>query len=55
MARGIIRQEEVTGLKTFAGDWFRKTYGHELGEDGHSNAEKRRDFQKAVEEHKREK
>jgi len=42
------------GLKTFAGDWFKKTYGHELGEDGQSNEAKRRDFQKAVEEHKKE-
>lgn len=55
MSRGIIRQGEVTGLKTFAGDWFKKTYGHELGEDGMSAAEKKADYQRLLREHEKEK
>lgn len=51
---GSNKPSGTTGLKTFAGDWFKKTYGHELGEDGQSAAEKKRDFQRAVEEHKKE-
>jgi len=51
---GSNKPSATNGLKTFAGDWFRKTYGHELGEDGQSAAEKKRDFQRAAEEHKKE-
>jgi hypothetical protein len=44
----------INGLKTFAGDWFKKTYGHELGEDGMSAAEKKADYESLLKEHKRE-
>jgi putative FmdB family regulatory protein len=54
MFRSVISQGPVNGLKTFAGDWFKKTYGHELGEDGMSAAEKKADYESLLKEHKRE-
>lgn len=51
--RIITTMGEVKGLKVFAGDWFKKTYGHELGEDGMTQLERRQEFEKAVKEHKK--
>jgi putative FmdB family regulatory protein len=50
---GLINPAATLGLKVFAGDWYKKTYGHELGEDGESAAEKKRDLKRALEQHKK--
>lgn len=44
----------VKGFKVFAGDWFKKQYGHEMGERATTRAEFQRDLKKAEEKHKRE-
>lgn len=55
MSRIIRLPSGITGLKVFAGDWYKKTYGHELGQDGDDSAANRRDFEQAVKEQNREK
>jgi putative FmdB family regulatory protein len=52
--RVITRAPMVNGLKVFAGDWFKKTYGHELGEDGMTALEKKKDFESLMDQVKKE-
>lgn len=54
MDRVPITPGPVTGLKTFAGDWFKKTYGHEIGGDGESAAQQKADIDAAIKAHQRE-
>lgn len=51
---GLIAPTAFKGFKVFAGDWFKKTYGHEIGEDGETAAEAKRDFEKFANEVKKE-
>ena len=39
--------------KVFAGDWFKKTYGYDIGDRATTRAELQRDIKKAEEKHKR--
>lgn len=42
------------GFKVFAGDWFKKTYGFDIGEKETTKAELQKDCRRAEEKHKRE-
>ncbi len=43
----------VKGFKVFAGDWFKKEYGFDIGEKETTKAEFQRDVKLAGEKHKR--
>jgi putative FmdB family regulatory protein len=51
MFRSVILCRPPNGLKVFAGDWFKKTYGHEIGEDGETAAEKKAGMEAALRQH----
>jgi hypothetical protein len=52
MGRIIISPEPFRPAKERAGDWFKKTYGHELGEDGMTQVEKKKQFEQDLKQHK---
>jgi len=53
MKRIIRTGASFKGFKTFAGDWFKKTYGYDFGEKATTRAEFQKDIRRAEEKHKR--
>lgn len=51
--RAIVPGASFKGFKVFAGDWFKKTYGYDIGERETTKAEFQRDMRMAEEKHNR--
>ena len=45
MARKITKPGGIKGLKIFAGDWFRKTYGYDMAEGTERRVRERKDYE----------
>ena len=52
--RTIIKPAPPQGFKEWAGDWFKKTYGHEMGERDRAYASEQQELDNQVKELKKE-
>jgi hypothetical protein len=48
MRRIIASKPAVHGFKVWAGDWFKKTYGHDLNEGAERKAKERLEYEKEL-------
>ena len=46
MFRIIISGGSFNGLKVFAGDWFKKTYGHDIGDGAARRVKEKEQYEK---------
>ena len=52
----IMRQwGAVKGFKVFAGDWFKKKYGHDIGESAEDKIQQKKDWETLEQQFKKDK
>ena len=54
-SRIMSKPAQPMGFKTWAGDWYKKTYGHEIGERDSAYASEQAELDQQIRDHLKEK